>query len=291
MKFRPYDVMDIAIYVINKTIDKGKPVNEPTLQNLLKQIQLTFVNLRGVKCFIGSEVLIDDEVKILEVYEASNKYTKRTIPYQESYKTLVVDGDLEVSYQTNYYCELKIREEDKKLIDINIDNYIQKDNKKGVNLKEKLDTIKQNSITTLEEDKENIKKLFDNEYLYESLLFIKQHTMKDVVMRIPFTRIKIVTEVNIQRIHSSIVEISIYIKHSGTTIIKYYDTYIYKRDVDEQLKQPHSLKTIHLDSDNQDKKAKIIKKVSNFANKNPNAFAYHVSLELDKIINKLKKRD
>lgn len=126
MKFRPYYVMDIAVYVINKTIDKGKPVNEPTLQTLLKQIQLTFVNLKGVKCFNSSEYSNNEEVKIFEVYEAFNKYTKRTIPYQDRYKTLVVAWNLEVRYKTNYYYKLELREEDKKLIDANIDNYIQK---------------------------------------------------------------------------------------------------------------------------------------------------------------------
>lgn len=275
MKFKPYDVMDIAVYVINKTIDKGKPVNEPTLQNLLKQVQLTFVNLKGVKCFNGGEGLIDDEVKILEVFEAFNKYTKRTIPYQESYKTLVVDGDLEVSYQTNYYCELVIREEDKKLIDRDIDKYIQKDNKKEVNLIEKLDIIKQSDLTTVREDRVNIKNLIRHKHLYEALVCIKQYTMKDVTMRIPFTRIKISSEVNLDIYNET--KVSIVISYSGETVLRYSiysDGYIGYQQIT----------SYHI---TEEKEAEVIRKVSKYTDKNPEAFIQHIGNRLDKIIDKI----
>lgn len=275
MKYKPYDVMDIAVYVINKTIDKGKPVNEPTLQTLLKQIQLTFVNLRGVKCFNGSESSLDGEVKNFEVYEAFNKYTKRTIPYQESYKTLVVDGDLGVCYKTNYYCELEIREEDKKLIDRDIDKYIQKDNKKEVNLIEKLDTIKQSELTTVREDRVNIKNLFRHKHLYEALVCIKQYTMKDVTMRIPFTRIKISSEVRLD-IYSE-TKVYIIISYSGETVLRYS---IYP-DGCIGYQQITSYRLA------EEKEAEVIRKVSKYTDKNPEAFIQHIGNRLDKIIDKI----
>ncbi len=272
MKFRPYDVMDIAVYVINKTIDKGKPVNEPTLQTLLKQIQLTFINLRGVKCFNGGESLIDGEVKNFEVYEAFNKYTKKTIPYQESCKTLKVLG---VSYKLNYYYEHKIREEDKKLIDRDIDKYIQKDNKKEVNLIEKLDIIKQSELTTVREDRVNIKNLFRHKHLYEALVCIKQYTMKDVTMRIPFTRIKISSEVRLD-IHNK-TEVYIFISYSGETVLRYSiypDGYIGYQQIT----------SYHI---TEEKEAEVIRKVSKYTDKNPEAFIQHIGNRLDKIIDKI----
>lgn len=126
MIYRPYYVMEIAVYVINETIEKGNPINEATLQELLKQINKTFIRDKGIKCFNGSTILIDGEEMIPDIYDSFNRYTKRTIPYQDRYRTLVVDWDLTIRYEVRFYYNLELREEDKKIIDTIIDLYIYK---------------------------------------------------------------------------------------------------------------------------------------------------------------------
>ena len=144
-----------------------------------------------------------------------------------------------------------------------------------VNLIEKLDIIKQSKLTTVREDRVNIKNLIRHKHLYEALVCIKQYTMKDVTMRIPFTRIKISSEVNLD-IYSE-TKVYIVISYSGETVLRYS---IYPDGcIDYQ-----QITSYHI---TEEKEAEVIRKVSKYTDKNPEAFIQHVGNRLDKIIDKI----
>ena len=139
------------------------------------------------------------------------------------------------------------------------------------NLIEKIDTIKQSELTTVRDDRVNIKNLIKHKHLYEALLCIKQYTMKDVTMRIPFTRIKISSEVRLD-IYSE-AEVYVTISYSGVTVLRYSiypDGYISYQQINSYYLT-------------EEKEAEVIRKVSKYTDRNPEAFIQNIDTQLNKI--------
>ena len=144
-----------------------------------------------------------------------------------------------------------------------------------INLKEKLDTLKQNNLNTVHDDIENIKILFDNKYLYESLVYIKQCTMEDVHITISYIKgIKIKSEVELGYYDNEAKKVTIYVEHSGNHILSYTvypEGYIRENRI------------INITT-NTKKEADIIRKVSRYATKNPDRFNKAIENKLDRMI-------
>lgn len=49
-----YNVMDVARFIVNYSIEIGRPVSNLKLQKLLYFVQITFINQLGVPCFAES---------------------------------------------------------------------------------------------------------------------------------------------------------------------------------------------------------------------------------------------
>ena len=122
-----YDAMDIARYVINTAIDKGKPVSNLKLQKILYYIQAAFLVETGDPCF-------SDEIErwrhgpvVVDVYNQFRKFIGCDITEKQlEYEKLEYDSKFNVKSVTKKFELDKIEENDRELIKKVLDGLLHK---------------------------------------------------------------------------------------------------------------------------------------------------------------------
>ena len=88
-----YNVLDVAIYVINYAHDTGcgESMNNLKLQKILYYIQVAFLLKKNKECFKAVIIAGEFGPVIPEVYQKYKIYGRRGIPKQENRKVLQLD--------------------------------------------------------------------------------------------------------------------------------------------------------------------------------------------------------
>lgn len=120
----PYDVLDIARYIINKSIELGYPTTNLKLQKLLYYTQLTFLLERGKLCFEDTLVNWRHGPVVRAVYDEYRIYQEREISgVQTEYTELVVKDSLQLVHRTKEFDPSVICRDDRSLIDQLVESY------------------------------------------------------------------------------------------------------------------------------------------------------------------------
>lgn len=118
-----YKAMDIAQYVINYSIDIGKPVSNLKLQKLLYYIQAAFLVEKNTPCFADSIENWRHGPVVPEVYQKYKKYLYNDIAdRQREYFEIHIDDNYNIRSNCIKFDNEKIEEEDKKLINKVVDS-------------------------------------------------------------------------------------------------------------------------------------------------------------------------
>lgn len=119
-----YEALDVARYVINRSIELGYPVTNIKLQKLLYFIQKEFIKERGEGCFKEPIVNWRHGAVVEEVYDEYKKYQDVKIKSrQDSYYEIEVDEDFQFYYGLKEFNKEVIVREDRLLIDTVIEDY------------------------------------------------------------------------------------------------------------------------------------------------------------------------
>lgn len=120
-----YDVLDIARYIINRTIELGGTITNLKLQKVLFFIQYDVLKYTGGKCFEEDFIKNDYGAFQEDVYYEFRGNGSLDLDYQKTYLTIYYDKEKEnISYK---YVEIKpniISEKIRRIIDITIKRYI-----------------------------------------------------------------------------------------------------------------------------------------------------------------------
>lgn len=112
-----YNAMDIARYIINYSLDLGKPVSNLKLQKLLYYIQAAFLIEKDKPCFREPIYNWRHGAVVEEVYNNFTSYIGSNITdYQYTYNDIEIDYKLNVKRVIRCFDENKIKKEDRKII-------------------------------------------------------------------------------------------------------------------------------------------------------------------------------
>ncbi|GAA0731770.1 Panacea domain-containing protein [Clostridium oceanicum] len=120
-----YEAIDIAQYVINYSIDRGKPISNLKLQKVLYYIQAAFLVNRNNPCFKEDIQNWRHGPVVPEVYKRYKIYSNREInEKQTGHSELALDEDSNLYTKIVEFREDKICEKDKILIKKVVDSYL-----------------------------------------------------------------------------------------------------------------------------------------------------------------------
>jgi uncharacterized phage-associated protein len=120
-----YDAIDIAQYVINYSIDKGKPIINLKLQKLLYYIQAAFLVEKNIPCFKEKIINWRHGPVVEEVYDKYKDYVDDMIDdKQYGYYDLILDKE-KFKFKANFieFHPDKISDDDKRLINKVVDSF------------------------------------------------------------------------------------------------------------------------------------------------------------------------
>lgn len=119
-----YEALDVARYVINKSIEIGYPVTNIKLQKVLYFIQKEFIKERGEGCFKEPIVNWRHGAVIEEVYDEYKKYQDVEIrSRQDTYYDIEVDESFQFYYDLKQFDKEAINKEDRLIIDKIVGKY------------------------------------------------------------------------------------------------------------------------------------------------------------------------
>lgn len=130
-----YDVLDIAQYVINKAIDKEKPVSNLKLQKILFYIQVNFLTINNKPCFNEPIVRWRHGPVVEEVYAKYGRFIGKPITVWQKDRTyLTFDKSFNVVTVVKKFNYGDINKNHRILIDSVIDKLISIDGWDLVNM-------------------------------------------------------------------------------------------------------------------------------------------------------------
>lgn len=121
-----YNAIDIAQYVINYSIEKGKPIRNLKLQKLMYYIQAAFLVEKNTPCFKESIINWRHGPVVKEVYDKYKDYVDDVIDdKQYGYYDLFLDKE-KFKFKANFieFHPEKISNDDKRVINEVVDSFI-----------------------------------------------------------------------------------------------------------------------------------------------------------------------
>lgn len=117
-----YDVLDIAMYVVNYSNDNDQWISNFKLQSVLYFIQAQFLVYENKPCFKDDIEVIDYGVIIPKVYRCYRKYENCPISYQKQYIKLgKYDSIWDATFREYNEVQAIIFKEDKRIIETMVD--------------------------------------------------------------------------------------------------------------------------------------------------------------------------
>jgi len=169
-----YNAIEIAQYVINHSIGKGKPVNNLKLQKILYYIQAAFLVEEGVSCFKENIVNWRHGPVVKEVYDEYKDYIDSNIDdEQRGYYKIILDKDnLRFKSEFIEFDSKIISDKHKELIDKVVDSMLDFDAwelvKRTQNEKPWKEDSRRNEVIPIESIKkyfkENKSKIYGGQY-------------------------------------------------------------------------------------------------------------------------------
>lgn len=92
-----YNVLDVSKYIVNKSIEIDKPINNLKLQKVLYYVQAIFLTNKNKPCFVQDIVHWRHGPVVVESYSAFRKYFNDNINSKQDINTnLIEDSDREL---------------------------------------------------------------------------------------------------------------------------------------------------------------------------------------------------
>ncbi len=119
-----YNVLDVARYVVEYSLEKGTPISQIQLQKIIYYVQATFlVKKNGIPCFNEAILNWAYGPVVREVYDEFRYFGPRKITSIPQIHDVELDHDFKFIYNTVSFDSSFILDTDKRLIELVVNRY------------------------------------------------------------------------------------------------------------------------------------------------------------------------